>query len=69
MNTTQLSNYIQAINLIAQSKIASYKAESIMCEHPLFDVHKSKIEALEDFIKEAKLDNWAEVLTKLNENQ
>ena len=63
----RLKNYIQAINEIAKSKIAHYKAESIMNEHPLFDHNKTKMEALEDFIKEAKLDNWAEGVCRLTD--
>lgn len=68
MTTEQkLKNYILAINEIAKSKIASYKAESIMNDHPLFDEYRIKIDALEDFIKETKLCNWAEGLTRLND--
>ena len=63
----KLKNYIQAINEIAKSKIASYRAESIMNEHPLFDKYESKIKALEDFVNETKLENWAEGVTRLTD--
>jgi len=63
----KLKCYIQAINEIAKSKIASYKAHSIMDEHPFHDEYKIKIETLEDFIKEAKLTNWAESVSRLTD--
>lgn len=63
----KLKNYIQAINEIAKSKIASYKAQSIMNEHPLYDEYRTKIEALEDFLNEAKLSNWADGLERLTD--
>jgi len=63
----KLKNYIQAINEIAKSQIALYKSQSLMNDHPLFDEYESKIKALEDFIKETKLDNWANGLTKLTD--
>jgi len=68
MTTEQkLKNYILAINEIAKSKIANYKAESIMNDHPLFDEYRVKIDALEDFIKETKLSNWADGLNRLTD--
>ena len=63
----KLGNYIKAINEMAKCKISSYKAQSIMNEHPFYDEYRMKVEALEDFIKEAKLDNWAEGITRLTD--
>lgn len=66
-NEQKLTNYIKAINEIAKSQIAMYKSESLMNNHPLYDAYASKIDALEHFVNETKLSNWADGLSRLTD--